>query len=198
MFSGWRVKWGRSCGTVIWVCPTLLSSLALTPLSPLSSLPDRTWRKLEKVSGRVLSVCGPGSSPGLAWLPDPPPVLLVQFIETQPESTIRLQSSTALEFRRAFSGGGLLKAPTPNASQKDTGEAGKEKLLNCSWILAVPHRWLLKSKVFLSRSSSDDVFITFLIPGIMHIIYYDLSDGVVCCSSCYWTSIKFLRGNRRP
>lgn len=56
------------------------------------SLPARTWTKFEKLLGGVLSSCGPGSGPWLAWLPDPSLVLLAQFIERQPASTTTLQA----------------------------------------------------------------------------------------------------------
>lgn len=68
------------------------------PLSPFPPLPTRTWRKSEECSWRVPSVCGLRSSPRLARLPDPPFVLLAQFIEAQPKLETQVPSSASLEF----------------------------------------------------------------------------------------------------
>lgn len=115
VFPGWRVKCSLCPGTppVGHLYENIMFSscessnetnaflvLTLSPTSP--NLLFRTWGNVKKLTSRVQSIHSTGSSPGLAWLPDHPPVLLAQFIESQPESTTRLKPYTALEFSGAF------------------------------------------------------------------------------------------------
>ncbi|KAF0044149.1 hypothetical protein F2P81_003307 [Scophthalmus maximus] len=88
-------------------------------------------RAMEEMDAELVPLCARvfykcGHSLAKQIVGDPPPVLLAQFIETQPVSTTRLRSSTALEFSGAsfrWSGSG---GPTPDDLQRDTSGCGKE------------------------------------------------------------------------
>lgn len=105
----------------------------LPPLTPSSSSPSlsaRTGRKFEKLSRSIQSVCGSGSGPGLAWLPGPPPVLLAQWIETQP-SRPRHWNSFGLFCRSASDN------RTPHDLHHHIRACGKYKLHHYSLMLSL-------------------------------------------------------------